>query len=137
MEEFHVFVYLGYKKEYIPFDSVDEIYNLFSLFDPTKFVLRNNDNIENIEQTHNNYYFISNIDSMHKIIFSQLGIENDQRCNNQSIEIPIDMNVHEFQAFIGLYGDVYNITNNSRCIYYPEDTFTSNGKYCIHIESNK
>jgi hypothetical protein len=63
-------------------------------------------------------FFISKRDSMHTII-----------CNKKSIEIPIDMNVHEFQMFTGLYGNVYNITNNSECTYYQDDTFTSNGTY--------
>jgi hypothetical protein len=55
------------------------------------------------------------------------------------MEIPIDMNVSEFQLYINCYEDIHPVIKTNDTIvescaaYFLDETFTKNGKYTNDI----
>jgi hypothetical protein len=114
----YIILYTGIKKEIITnykkgMENMLEIYTENGL-DVTTFFHKTT------HQNQNKIYFICQKDKTHTIFF-----------NDEPMEIPIDMNVSEFQLYINCYEDICPI--ECCTAYFLDETFTKNGKYTNDI----
>jgi hypothetical protein len=117
----NILLYMGYKKETFYIKNMENIMDIFVTYqlDPCKYT---HISIKQFDTTP--VYFICQKDQTHFIYF-----------NNEKIEIPIDMNVGEFQKYVNLYNNIFlieneNYDNNIKLTpYFSDETFTTNNKY--------
>ena len=118
MSTIYIIIYIGLWKELINYkgciENIMEIYTEHGL-DITKYIHKS---------IQKNAYYICQKDKIHTIIF-----------NDEPIEIPIDMDVSEFQIYSNSYIDICPIvktvdnTFESSAAYFLDETFTANKKY--------
>ena len=124
----HVILYTGIKKEIINFNKDENIMEIYSKYglDTTKYIHQTT----HLNQLPNKSYFICPKDKTHTIFF-----------NDEPIEIPIDMNVGEFQLYINCYEDICFVrktddnTFQSYTAYFLDETFTPNNYYTNKFKS--
>ena len=113
----YIILYTGIKKEIIFYkkgiENILELYTENGLDIDTYFHKTNHLNPDKA-------YFICPKNKTHTIIF-----------NDELFEIPIDMNVSEFQFYINCYEDICPI--ECCTAYFLDETFTKNGKYTNDI----
>ena len=117
----YIILYTGIKKEIIFYkkgiENILELYTENGLDITTYFHQTNHLNLDKA-------YFICPKNKTHTILF-----------NNEPFEIPIDMNVAEFQFYINCYDDIHPVikttdtTVESYAAYFLDETFTTNKKY--------
>ncbi len=118
--QIYIILYTRIKKEIIHFtkeiENIMEVYTEYGL-DTTTYIH------QTTHLNQNKTYFICPKDNTHTIIL-----------NDEPIEIPIDMNVSEFQFYINCYDDICPIRKTNKMVniyaaYFLDETFTPNNQY--------
>lgn len=112
----NILLYMGYKKETLYIKNMENIMDIFVTYqlDPCKYTHMSINELHTTKPV----YFICQKDQTHFIYF-----------NDAKIEIPIDMNVGEFQKYANSYNNIYLIDTVEFIPYFSDETFTTNKKY--------
>ena len=113
-----ILLYMDYKTEKFCIKENDDIMDIYVKYNLDSSYIHNKSN-----QNDTSVYFICKKKHLHTIYYK-----------NDKIEIPIYMNVLEFQIYVNLFEDIYSEKNEkeflqSKQLYFLDDTFTSNWHY--------
>ena len=111
-----ILLYMDYKNERFYIDDIEKIMDIYEKYnlDKSTYIHKSIQNVTSV-------YFICKKDQLHTIYFQ-----------NKKMEIPLHMNVCEFQIYVNSFQVIYHEKNNCfihKLLYYSDDTFTTNNHY--------